>query len=820
MHIFKPQKIQSKFLIGLIGAVVLLGSIFSFGSYNHMRSVLEAEVRDKARLIFMHVDSIQHYVRDVLRPAMYDRVPESFILQAMSSSYISRKIMGPINSSGHGTVYRRVSLDARNPDFEANDLEQELIHLFRSRDEDDQDEMWQGYKMLDGENYYVMARPVRFVEECMYCHGRVEDAPAELLQKYGSSGFGKELGIIAGVDFVGTSVPKSVGRVQQTILTYFAFFALGALLFFFTTNVLFRMLVVRNLKRLNTVFRRNVEDIEGSTLLNHLEQGDEVDELVEGIEQMSEHLFEARSQLRNYAENLRKMVDERTDALSGEIAARQADVQLFVRLLEDMCKSRSRAQLWQLTLPEICKRFGARRISYVCTMGPQSSFVWPEEDATPSPPSGFVGILTGGACVFDGADVYVPVESGTGNAEGLLSLSWGSSAEAACHDHHVLQALGRQLGIAAENLTAIDGLARQMNILETIVEGITDPLVLMDANCTALTANKAARRLTAELSEGVRKDDNILSLFFDVSSELCPLRDTIRRGTADVRELSLASGRSFALSLYPVPSANNTIGQVVVYLRETTKEKQMLQQIWQAQKMATVGKLTAGLAHEINNPLGVILCYTGLLRQSISDSAQLEDLQIIERHTRHAQRVLQDLLNFARPKAAGSGSAEACGVVASVRDVYSAQAAKKKVRTLLDCPNRPLMVHLGVGELEQVISNLMINALDAVEEETGAILIRVGIADKQHVRIEIADNGPGVPSVHAPHIFDPFYTTKEIGAGTGLGLTVVYGIVNDVGGRVEVDRSAEMGGALFTVYLPVMHPAEQDNLISADSEAP
>jgi signal transduction histidine kinase len=784
-----------------------------------MRSVLEAEVRDKARLVFMHVDSVQHYVRDILRPVMYDRVPESFILQAMSSSYISRKIMDPVNSSGHGTLYRRVSINARNSDFEANAIERELIDLFRSRKGEGQDELWQGYKMLDGEKYYVMARPVRFVEECMYCHGKVEDAPAELLEKYGDSGFGKERGAIGGVDFVGTSVPKSVGRVQQTILTYFAFFSLGALLFFFTTNVLFRLLVVNNLKRLNTVFRRNVEDVEDSTLLHQLEQGDEIDELVEGIERMSEHLFDARSQLRNYAENLRKMVDERTDALSHEMAARQADVELFVRLLEDMSQSRSRAQLWQLALPEICKRFGAKRITYVCTMGTQESFVWPEEKRVPEHPADFVRLLTGGVCVFTGADVHVPVESGSGNAEGLLTLSWESREEAACHDHHVLQALGRQLGIAAENLTAIDGLARQMNILETIVEGITDPLVLMDVNCTALTANKAARRLTAELSGGTRDDDNILSLFFDIKS-LCPLRDTISRGTADMRELSLSSGRSFALSLYPVPSENGSTGQVVVYLRETTKEKEMAQQIWQAQKMATVGKLTAGLAHEINNPLGVILCYTGLLQQSTKDPEQIEDLRIIERHTRHAQRVLQDLLNFARPKTSGSGCADACEVVASVCDVYSAQAAKKDVRTRLDCPENILMVRLGVGELEQVISNLMINALDAVEEGAGSILVRVGREDARTVFVAIADNGPGVASVHLPHVFDPFYTTKEIGAGTGLGLTVVYGIVNDAGGRVEIDRSAELGGALFTVYLPAAEAAGQVHPDSAGLEQP
>ncbi|RPJ15071.1 MAG: DUF3365 domain-containing protein, partial [Deltaproteobacteria bacterium] len=212
-------------------------------------------------------------------------------VQAMSSSYISRKIMAGVNAPGEGTLYRRVAIDARNPDYEANLLEQELIGLFR---QSNREKFWQGYKVIDGEEYYVMARPVRFTGECMYCHGRAEDAPAELLERYGYRGFGKETDTIAGVDFVGTSVPKSVGRVQQTIFTYFAFFALGALLFFFTTNVLFRLLVVNNLKRLNTVFRRNVEDDEGSALVSQLEQGDEIDELVDGIEQMSEHLFEAR----------------------------------------------------------------------------------------------------------------------------------------------------------------------------------------------------------------------------------------------------------------------------------------------------------------------------------------------------------------------------------------------------------------------------------------------------------------------------------------------------------------------------------------------
>lgn len=800
MHFPKPHRLQSKFVAGMMAASIFLGIAFSLGFYFHMRTLLEDEVRDKARLILTHVDAVQHYVRDVLRPTMYERLPAAFVIQAMSSSYISRKIMASVNAPQDGTIFRRVAIEARNPDYEANDQERELIGYFRANT---QSELWQGYKTIKGEQYYLMVRPVRFEDGCMYCHGRPDDAPAELLQLYGQRGFGKHPGDVAGVDFVGISVHGSVGRIEQTIVGYFAFFALAVLLVFFSANFLFKVLVVNNLKRLNSVFRRNVTDDEGSALLRKLEQGDEIEELVDGMEQMGEHLFEARSQLQHYAENLRLMVDERTDALSVEVEARRADVRLFVRLLEDMYKSRSRAELWQLSLPQICRRFAAEQIAYHCTMGSQSSFVWPTGAILPPLPENFVDVLTGSSCVNDENVTYVPVESSTGNAEGLLVLQWASATEAARHDPDVLLALGRQLGIAAENLSAIDSLFRQMNILETIVEGISDPLALLDGGCAVLTANRAARALTLELTRGERTDGNILALFFDLAAEQCPMRETIARGAPDLREVNLPDGRTFALSLYPVAGREGNIDQVVVFLRETTMEKRMLMQVWQSERMATVGKLTAGLAHEINNPLGVILCYATLLRQSITEPQQKTDLEIIERHTRQAQRVLQDLLNFARPKAAGSGTADASAVAASITEVFSLQATKKGVRLTLDAPAMPLPVRMGVGELEQVFGNLMINALDAVAEHSGEIHVRVAKGDGMAV-LEVADNGPGVAETDAPHIFDPFFTTKEIGAGTGLGLAVVYAMVTDVGGSIEVGQAPSLGGAQFTVTIPTV----------------
>ncbi len=798
MHIPKPHSLQTRFFIGLCLAAFVLGAIFSVVSYFHLRNALKHEVEDKARLFFTHLEGIQQYVRKTLRPAMYERFPTTFIIEAMSSSYISREIMSPFSAPNHGSLFRRVALDARNPDYEANELEQQLISYFQ---ENPSQQIWQGYQSIQGDRHYIMARPVRFEQPCLYCHGKAEDAPPDLLKIYGMRGFGKQLDSIAGLDFVATSMEQAVGGMRQSMLTYFAFFASSVLLIFFATHVLFRVLVVKNLSHLSEVFHRHASGEERAAL-QQFEEQDEISKLVGGIETMGEHLFEARRQLQDYADNLRRMVEERTAALFRETQARRADVQLFVSLLQDMAKSRSRSELWRRTLPQVCQRFGARRIAYLCTMASTDAYVWPEGSELPPKNKDFVDILTSGVARRQGATVFIPVGSSASYAEGLLFLDWPDEEKAVEHDLKLLQALGRQLGIVAENISALDSLARQMNILETIVEGISDPLVLMDSACSALTVNVAAKKLTSELSNGTRSDGNILAPFFNLSSGLCPLRYVRASGIADFRELSLLNRRSFSISLYPVRDQSGTVAHVVVFLRETTMERHLQSQMLRTEKLASVGRFTAGLAHEINNPLGVIRCYTDLLRQAISDPQQLDDLHVIERHTHQAQRVLRDLLNFARPKAAGSGVADAGQVAQSLSEVFSVQAAQKGVRMTVLRRQPDLLVRLGIGELEQVLSNLIINALDAVSEETGEIIITVAANENTMIAIEVADNGPGIPGADAPQLFDPFFTTKDIGAGTGLGLTISYGIVNDVGGSIEIGRSKELGGACFTIILP------------------
>ncbi len=809
MYIPKPHTLQHKFLAGLAVAVIGLGGLFATVLYMHLRTVLEEEVHAKARLVFSQIDAIQGFVREALRPRMLETHPGEFIIEAMSSSYISRQVMDRMDNDGAGHIYRRVAMGARNPAFEATPHERGLISHFRLHPEQS---LWTGYDTVGGQQYYVIARPVAFAAPCMTCHGDPGDAPPQLVEMYGDRGFGQELDAIAGLDYVGVPVSDAVSHLRQSITTYFAFLIVCALIFFSSANVVFRVLVVRNLRRLTGVFRRTLGDggDRPAALIERLEQGDEIEELVDGIEQVAHHLVDARARLQSYADNLRQMVDERTAELSREAGERRADVDLFVKLFEDMRGLRTREKLWRYALPQVARRFGARRIAYVCTFASHNFYAWPERDRRPDLPVPLADVLTGGCALLSDASIFVPVEAQAGAAEGLLCLEWDDADDAARQNLDVLAALGRQLGTVAENLSALDRLMRHMDVLQSVFEGIRDPLALVDGSGSVIIANEGARRLSLELSGGSAPSGDLLAALRGGGAG--GNGDGARAGAgmpapaqgAESREVVLPGGRSFMVNLYPLARGADEPGRAAVYVRETTLEKRMFAQVSQSEKMVTVGKLAAGLAHEINNPLGVILCYAELLRRNTGDVQQQADLDVILRHTRQAQRVLRDLLNFARPKAAGIAPADIARVARSVAEVFGVQAAKKFATVTADTePDLP-PVTAGEQALEQIFSNLVLNALDALPPTgEGRVRIRVRRGENPgEVVATVADSGTGVPAHLRKDVFDPFFTTKEM--GTGLGLAVVYGLVVDAGGSVGVGDSAELGGAEFTVRLPVV----------------
>ena len=247
---------------------------------------------------------------------------------------------------------------------------------------------------------------------------------------------------------------------------------------------------------------------------------------------------------------------------------------------------------------------------------------------------------------------------------------------------------------------------------------------------------------------------------------------------------------------------------MVMYLRENTNERQMLDRLRRAEKLSAVGQLAAGLAHEINNPLGTIQCYTDLLASQITDPQCRADLGIIAKHTRLAQEVLDGLLNFARPKACVDDKCDLNAVIDNAVKVFNVQSGAKAIRLEIDLAAELPPIRGDANAIEQILTNLWLNAFDAVPDEGGVIRIATAPAhDRNQVVLEVRDNGPGIKPEDMDRIFDPFFTTKKIGKGTGLGLAVVFGILEELEGRIEV---ASDEGAVFTIYFPVWNKTNDE----------
>jgi signal transduction histidine kinase len=238
-----------------------------------------------------------------------------------------------------------------------------------------------------------------------------------------------------------------------------------------------------------------------------------------------------------------------------------------------------------------------------------------------------------------------------------------------------------------------------------------------------------------------------------------------------------------------------------VAIQEDTDRKKMLHQFVQAEKMGTVGKLAAGLAHELNNPLGVILCYAELLKRTLNNDQHRADIEVIIKHTSQAQAVLLDLLNFARPKVSTHRETVIGDVVESVTGVFRVQAAKKGVTLSCHRTDGGKVVRVEPQVVEHIVLNLLLNALDALPEEGGTITVHITCdLEQRGLRLTVTDNGSGIDPAILPSIFDPFFTTKDVGRGTGLGLSLCYGMVRTHRGEIEVQ--SRPGCTVFTVQLP------------------
>jgi two-component system NtrC family sensor kinase len=268
-----------------------------------------------------------------------------------------------------------------------------------------------------------------------------------------------------------------------------------------------------------------------------------------------------------------------------------------------------------------------------------------------------------------------------------------------------------------------------------------------------------------------------------------------------------ASMGHFSISLSPMRDEQNTVNSVVVVMTDITDAALLHAKLAHSEKMATIGRLVSGVAHEVNNPLAAILGFTDLLLENpqVPQNAR-EDLQIILQETQRTKDIVQDLLSFARQRPVQRELVQVNSVLRQTIKLRSYDFASHGVEVVEEFDEK-LSPALGDSQqLQQVFLNILNNAYDAVQEsgQRGRIAIRTQFRGES-IEVTVTDNGTGIADPE--RIFDPFYTTKQAGKGTGLGLSICYGIVRAHGGEILCWNNSDQRGSTFVVRVPVANEA-------------
>ena len=255
-----------------------------------------------------------------------------------------------------------------------------------------------------------------------------------------------------------------------------------------------------------------------------------------------------------------------------------------------------------------------------------------------------------------------------------------------------------------------------------------------------------------------------------------------------------------SISTYPLIEDGDIVG-VVEITRDITDEINIQKTMMQQEKLASVGRLSAGVAHEINNPLTTILTTAMLLQEDIDPGDPMHaELDTIATETLRCRKIVTSLLDFARQTRPDKKANDINAIITESVLLTKKQAAFKDIDVRQDLTENLPLLHLDKGQIQQVLINLILNAIESTPAGGSIILRSSLIARRRAVEISVSDTGEGIPEEFIDKVFDPFFTTKE--EGTGLGLAITHGIIEQHGGTIEA-KNREHQGTTFLIKIPL-----------------
>jgi len=365
----------------------------------------------------------------------------------------------------------------------------------------------------------------------------------------------------------------------------------------------------------------------------------------------------------------------------------------------------------------------------------------------------------------------------------------------------------------------IANLLDNARFLRDIFDGIRDQIMVVDNDYRIEDVNEALmKRLDRKKHTIVGK--RCYQILHDLESPCdlpnhpCPVQEALKTGEPHEVLHTHYAGRDtsyYRVIAYPVLDDKGNVTRVIEMARNVTKWKKGGDQIYNVQKLVFLGKLASGVAHELNNPVAVILGFADLLLEKLQpDNPSYELLKTIERQGLNCKRIVENLLSFAKQPETTQYSSDVNENIEKVLSVIESMLYMRKItlekNLAEDLPN----ARGDAGHLQQVFMNLIANAVAAMGEG-GTLTISTRHSDN-YSRIEVIfrDTGHGIKKEHRDKVFDPFFTTREVGEGTGLGLSACYGMVSNYGGHISFesvteDENGDKRGTTFIVSLPAVH---------------
>jgi PAS domain S-box-containing protein len=373
-------------------------------------------------------------------------------------------------------------------------------------------------------------------------------------------------------------------------------------------------------------------------------------------------------------------------------------------------------------------------------------------------------------------------------------------------------------------------LERSETKYRSLVESAEDLIFKLDPDGTIRTANRHTARMFGISAEELTGQSLYRFLPKEQTDEQLQLiGEAIRSGKGRRTEtLMKIQGEDFWFNIQYIPVRGEPNGDdhVLGIARDITDRKSLEKQLINTEKLASLGTLAAGVAHEINNPIGIMLGFCDLLLEKIEPGTmEYNDLKTIERHGLHCKSIVERLLSFARISEEAEEYCEVAANVEAVLSVVKHTLNMNNIELVATLDSDLPMVHGDSRGLQQVVLNLISNAIYAMNGQ-GRLAVSAGLAKKEGwVELVVSDTGCGIKKELMQKIFDPFFTTKKVGEGTGLGLAVSYGIISKYGGNIQCESWTEeerpaRPGTTFTISLPVKEEEKEDAAPAPEEDHP